>query len=42
MDLIFELSRPVGAALVVTHDPALVERADRVLRLEAGRLHPWR
>jgi len=41
MDLIFELCRhDAVAALVVTHDPALTERADRVLRLEAGRLHP--
>jgi lipoprotein-releasing system ATP-binding protein len=43
MDLIFELSRREGvAALVVTHDKALTERADRVLRLDAGRLHPWK
>jgi len=42
MDLIFTLSRRDGvAALVVTHDQALTERADRVLRLDAGRLHPW-
>lgn len=41
MDLIFELCRrDAVAALVVTHDPALTERADRVLRLEAGCLHP--
>lgn len=41
MDLIFELCRgDAVAALVVTHDQALSERADRVLRLEAGRLHP--
>lgn len=43
MNLIFELSRRDGtAALVVTHDQALVDRADRVLRLEAGKLHDWR
>jgi lipoprotein-releasing system ATP-binding protein len=41
MNLIFELCRrDEVAALVVTHDQALTERADRVLRLEAGRLHP--
>ncbi len=41
MDLIFELCRrDAVAALVVTHDSALTERADRVLRLEAGCLHP--
>jgi len=41
MNLIFELCRRDDvAALVVTHDQALTERADRVLRLEAGRLHP--
>ena len=41
MNLIFELCRgDQVAALVVTHDQALTERADRVLRLEAGRLHP--
>ncbi len=41
MDLIFELCRrDAVAALVVTHDQALTERAVRVVRLEAGCLHP--
>lgn len=37
MDLVFEMSRREGtAALVVTHDRAICERADHVLRLEHG------
>ncbi|MDX9731075.1 MAG: ABC transporter ATP-binding protein [Bdellovibrionales bacterium] len=39
MDLLFELADEAGAALVlVTHDPALAQRCDRILRLEDGRL----
>lgn len=38
--LLFEMNRAAGTALVlVTHDPALAQRCDRQLRLEAGRLH---
>jgi len=37
--LLFEMNRATGTALVlVTHDPALAQRCDRQLRLEAGRL----
>jgi putative ABC transport system ATP-binding protein len=39
MDLIFDLRRERGASLVVvTHDPGLASRCDRVLRMSAGRL----
>jgi putative ABC transport system ATP-binding protein len=39
MGLMFELNREVGTTLVlVTHDPAIAERCDRQLRIEAGRL----
>jgi putative ABC transport system ATP-binding protein len=39
LDLLEGLTRRENAcALVVTHDPGLVSRADRVLSLEAGRL----
>ena len=38
-DLLFQVSRDEGAALVlVTHDLVLAARADRVLRLQGGRL----
>lgn len=38
--LLFEMNQAAGTALVlVTHDPALAQRCDRQLRLEAGRLH---
>ncbi|MDP3293224.1 MAG: ATP-binding cassette domain-containing protein [Nevskia sp.] len=38
IDLLFALNRDRGATLVlVTHDPQLAERCDRVLRLNAGR-----
>ncbi len=40
-DLLGSLKARFGAALVVaTHNPDLAARADRVLRLEGGRLHP--
>jgi putative ABC transport system ATP-binding protein len=39
MDLMFRMQKTVGATLVlVTHDPALAERCDRVLRLKDGRV----
>jgi putative ABC transport system ATP-binding protein len=39
MALMFELNREAGTTLVlVTHDPAIAERCDRQLRIEAGRL----
>ena len=38
-DLMFELVAEAGTALVlVTHDDALADRADRRLRMAAGRL----
>ena len=40
-DLMFELLAETGAALVlVTHDPALAGRTDRVVRMSGGRLRP--
>ena len=40
-DLMFDLVAEAGAALVlVTHDEALAERADRRLRMMAGRIEP--
>jgi len=40
-DALLGLVRETGlAALIATHNPALAARMDRVLRLEAGRLHP--
>ena len=37
--LLFKINRATGTALVlITHDPALAQRCDRQLRLEAGRL----
>jgi len=40
-DLLFGLARRLETALVVvTHSPALAERADRILRLQDGRLAP--
>ena len=38
-DLMFELVRELGATLVlVTHDPALAARADRLVRMQDGRI----
>ncbi len=38
-DLMFELIAEIGAALVlVTHDEVLADRADRRLRMAAGRI----
>jgi len=38
-DLMFALVAEVGAALVmVTHDPVLAERADRLVRMGDGRI----
>jgi putative ABC transport system ATP-binding protein len=39
IELLFELNQSHGTTLVlVTHDPALAERCQRVLRIDAGRL----
>jgi lipoprotein-releasing system ATP-binding protein len=40
-DLLFDLRERTGVSLVVvTHNPDLAQRADRVLVLEQGQLHP--
>ena len=40
-DLMLEMNREVGTALVlVTHDPRLAARADRILELSGGALRP--
>ena len=39
MDLLFDLREKYGTTLVlITHDPALAAKCDRVLRMEDGRL----
>jgi putative ABC transport system ATP-binding protein len=39
LDLLFERQRDTGATLlVITHDPALAERCDRVLEMQDGRI----
>jgi putative ABC transport system ATP-binding protein len=39
MDLLFELQREAGSSLLlITHDPALAERCNRVVKLQDGRL----
>jgi putative ABC transport system ATP-binding protein len=41
IDLIFDLKRARGTTLVlVTHDPALAARCDRVIRMRSGRIEP--
>ena len=41
MDLMFELNREAGTTLIlVTHDPLIASRCDRILRIDAGRLLP--
>jgi putative ABC transport system ATP-binding protein len=41
MELMFELNREAGTTLVlVTHDPAIAQRCQRQLHIEAGRLLP--
>lgn len=40
MELMFELNREQGTTLMlVTHDPAIAQRCDRCIRIEAGRAH---
>ena len=42
-DVLLRLARERGTAIViVTHDPALAAKCDRVLRLEQGKLNPER
>ena len=42
LELLLSTRKQTGSALVmVTHDLAIAARADRVLKMEAGRLRPW-
>ena len=39
VDLLMSMNRELATTLVlVTHDPALAERAERIIRLEGGRI----
>jgi putative ABC transport system ATP-binding protein len=41
MDLMFELNQELGTTLVlVTHDPKLAARCDRMLTIQAGQITP--
>jgi putative ABC transport system ATP-binding protein len=41
MDLMFELNQELGTTLVlVTHDPKLAARCDRMLTIQAGQIAP--
>ena len=41
LDLLFDMVRAEGASLIlVTHDRDVAERADRILTLSEGVLHP--
>ncbi len=41
VDILFELNRENGTALIlVTHDPWLAARADRIVRMQSGRILP--
>jgi putative ABC transport system ATP-binding protein len=40
LDLVFDIGRRGGIVVLATHDPDVAARCDRVLRLEAGHLHP--